>query len=103
MLFLRNNHTFGIGFDTKKDTKIKMILTWNVVMFEYVFPSFGCLIASCVFASPIKSLNHALTTGSLGNLNPKPWSVMTGNCLGWCAYAFYTDDPFVLAGTYRSI
>lgn len=66
-------------------------------MFEYVFPSFGCLIASCVFASPIKSLNHALTTGSLGNLNPKPWSVMTGNCLGWCAYAFYTDDPFVLA------
>ena len=22
---------------------------------------------------------------------------MTGNCLGWCAYAYYTGDPFVLA------
>eukprot|EP00540_Astrosyne_radiata_P012162 CAMPEP_0116843004 /NCGR_PEP_ID=MMETSP0418-20121206/11841_1 /TAXON_ID=1158023 /ORGANISM="Astrosyne radiata, Strain 13vi08-1A" /LENGTH=220 /DNA_ID=CAMNT_0004473697 /DNA_START=265 /DNA_END=927 /DNA_ORIENTATION=- len=23
---------------------------------------------------------------------------MTGNCLGWCAYGYYTHDPFVLAG-----
>lgn len=22
---------------------------------------------------------------------------MTGNCLGWCAYGYYTHDPFVLA------
>jgi solute carrier family 50 (sugar transporter) len=39
----------------------------------------------------------ALQEGKLGCLNPLPWSIMTGNCLGWTAYAYCTKDPFVLA------
>mmetsp|Transcript_59412 Transcript_59412/g.64150 ORF Transcript_59412/g.64150 Transcript_59412/m.64150 type:complete len:359 (-) Transcript_59412:89-1165(-) len=70
---------------------------WKDILFEYICPSLGCFIASLVFAAPIKSLNNALSIGSLGNLNTRPWSVMTGNCLGWCSYAYYTKDPFVLA------
>jgi len=70
---------------------------WQVIVFEYVCPVGGCLLASSVFAAPIKDLNQALRRGSLGSLNTIPWAVMTGNCLGWCAYAYYTADPFVLA------
>lgn len=42
-------------------------------------------------------LRQALQKGRLDELNPVPWAVMTGNCLGWIAYAYYTKDPFVLA------
>lgn len=34
--------------------------------------------------------------GSLGDLNPTPWAFMTGNCLGWVAYSYLTEDLFVL-------
>jgi solute carrier family 50 protein (sugar transporter) len=45
----------------------------------------------------IKSLAKALNRKSLGDLNPTPWAIMTGNCFGWLAYAYYTKNPFVLA------
>ena len=48
-------------------------------------------------AAPVYDLREALKRGRLGNLNPVPWAVMTGNCLGWAAYGYYTKDPFVLA------
>lgn len=72
-------------------------MDWQEVIFEYVCPIGGCFLASSVFAAPINDLNHALRKGSLGSLNSTPWAVMSGNCLGWCAYAYYTADPFVLA------
>jgi solute carrier family 50 protein (sugar transporter) len=50
-----------------------------------------------MFGAPIADLRRALIKGSLGPLNPLPFSMMTGNCIGWCAYAYYTHDPFVLA------
>jgi len=72
-------------------------MDWQSIIFEYVCPVGGCLLASSVFAAPINDLNHALREKNLGNLNTTPWAVMTGNCLGWCAYSYYTADPFVLA------
>jgi hypothetical protein len=48
-------------------------------------------------AAPVYDLREALKKGRLGSLNPVPWAIMTGNCLGWSAYAYYTKDPFVLA------
>ena len=50
-----------------------------------------------MFAAPITDLRQALLKGSLESLNPFPWAFMTGNCLGWVVYAYYTRDPFVLA------
>jgi solute carrier family 50 protein (sugar transporter) len=45
----------------------------------------------------IQSLAKALKRKSLDDLNPTPWAIMTGNCFGWLAYAYYTKNPFVLA------
>ena len=67
------------------------------IIFEYLCPTGGCILAFLVFTAPIKDLKQALRRGSLGSLNTIPWAVMTGNCLGWCAYAYYMADPFVLA------
>ncbi len=72
-------------------------MDWQTIVFEYLCPVGGCFLASSVFAAPIHDLNQALARGSLGSLNTTPWAVMTGNCLGWCAYSYYTNDPFVLA------
>eukprot|EP00934_Nitzschia_sp_Nitz4_P006108 Nitzschia sp. Nitz4//scaffold133_size116822//114103//115095//NITZ4_003829-RA/size116822-processed-gene-0.45-mRNA-1//1//CDS//3329535462//6098//frame0 len=66
--------------------------------FRLVCPFLGCLLATATFAAPIAELRHALLyEKSLGSLNPRPWALMTGNCLGWSAYAYYTRDPFILA------
>jgi solute carrier family 50 protein (sugar transporter) len=49
------------------------------------------------FTAPVQDLRRALQQGSLGALNPFPWAMMTGNCLGWIVYGFYTRDAFVFA------
>lgn len=72
-------------------------MDWQNIIFEYICPVGGCFLASSVFAAPIHDLNQALSNGSLKSLNTIPWAVMTGNCLGWCAYSYYTNDPYVLA------
>jgi solute carrier family 50 protein (sugar transporter) len=49
-----------------------------------------------MFAAPIHDLREALGRQSLGSLNPRPWAIMTGNCLGWIAYGYYVQNPFIL-------
>lgn len=72
-------------------------------MFEYICPSIGILISTALYSAPVKSLAIALERKSLGTLNPTPWGIMTGNCLGWLAYAYYSRDPFVLASNIPGI
>jgi len=62
-------------------------------------------IPSHLFACWIvcQSLAVALEKKSLGALNPTPWGIMTGNCFGWLAYAYYSGDPFVLASNIPGI
>jgi len=50
-----------------------------------------------MFAAPVRDLRLALIDGSLGALNPFPWSFCAGNCLGWVVYGYYTRDCFVVA------
>jgi solute carrier family 50 protein (sugar transporter) len=50
-----------------------------------------------MYAAPVRDLNKALLSSALGDLNPFPWVVMSGNCFGWLVYACYTHDPFILA------
>jgi len=57
----------------------------------------GSILASVMFAAPVRDLRQALIDGSLGALNPFPWSFCAGNCLGWVVYGYYTRDPFVVA------
>lgn len=51
----------------------------------------------------MNDLRRALKKGRLDELNPIPWAVMTGNCLGWAAYGYYTKDPFVLGANLPGI
>lgn len=59
-------------------------------------PALGVIMANAVFAAPIKSLKSATVSASLGDLNPLPWTFMTGNCIGWVAYSFLIKNPYVL-------
>lgn len=72
-------------------------LSWSTIILAYICPSVGAVLAGIMFAAPVQDLRDALKKGSLGVLNPLTWAMMTGNCLGWVAYAYYTRDPFVLA------
>ena len=71
--------------------------TYNEIFFNYVAPFLGCLIASSLFAAPIKDLRLCLLRGKLGPLNPIPWAFMTGNTFGWVAYGYLKNDPFLIA------
>lgn len=76
---------------------------WNVIVFQYVCPTLGVLISSALYAAPVQDLRKCLQLGSLGVMNPKPWAVMSGNCLGWLCYAYYARDPFILASNIPGI
>jgi len=70
----------------------------RIEFFELVVcPTAGCFISAAMFSAPINDLRQALLRTSLGSLNPFPWVVMSGNCLGWLIYGYYTRDPFVIA------
>jgi len=59
----------------------------------------GAILATVMFGAPILDLRRALIQGKLGDLNPFPWAMMTGNCLGWVVYGYYQGhDPFIVAG-----
>jgi solute carrier family 50 protein (sugar transporter) len=77
--------------------KIKMTDSWYNIITLYLCPSLGIVISTALYSAPAKSLAIALKRKSLGDLNPTPWAIMTGNCFGWLAYAYYTKNPFVLA------
>jgi hypothetical protein len=38
--------------------------------------------------APLKDVHRAVQNGSLGQLNPTPWALMTGNTLGWITYSY---------------
>ena len=66
------------------------------ILLDLLCPSLGVMLATLTFAAPVTSLRRRLSKGSLGDLNPTPWAVMTGNCAGWIAYSYLTHDVFVL-------
>ena len=67
------------------------------ILLDLLCPSLGVILATLTFAAPVTSLRDRLSKGSsLGDLNPTPWAVMTGNCAGWIAYSYLTKDLFVL-------
>ncbi|KAL7558706.1 hypothetical protein ACA910_013422 [Epithemia clementina (nom. ined.)] len=69
------------------------------VFMDLICPSLGVVMATVMFGAPIVDLRKALLNGTLGDLNPFPWAIMTGNCLGWVVYGYYLQpsDPFLVA------
>jgi solute carrier family 50 (sugar transporter) len=68
----------------------------SYLFFQLICPCIGSLLATAMFAAPISDLREALQRQSLGPLNPRPWAVMSGNCLGWIAYGYYTHNIFIV-------
>lgn len=50
---------------------------------DYVIPWTGVVIGNAMFAAPWKDVLYASQTGDLGDLNPLPWTFMSGVCYGW--------------------
>ena len=84
--------------------------TAEYLILDLLCPSLGVILTTLTFAAPIQSLRERLALANnaaannnnrgcslgLGDLNPLPWAVMTGNCWGWIAYSYLTRDLFVL-------
>ena len=45
--------------------------------------------------APFKDVREASMRGTLGHLNPTPWAVMTGNCIGWLTYSYLINNLFL--------
>lgn len=56
---------------------------------SYYLPTFPIPIA------PFRDVREAVKRGSLGDLNPTPWSFMLGNCLGWVMYSYILHNLFI--------
>ena len=68
------------------------------IFLDLICPTLGALLATIMFGAPILDLRRAMKRGALGDLNPFPWVMTTGNCLGWCIYSFLQGrDPFLMA------
>jgi solute carrier family 50 protein (sugar transporter) len=51
-----------------------------------------------MFLAPLDDVRKAAHTGDLGDLNPLPWPVMLGNCLGWVVYGLLLRNWFIFFG-----
>ena len=68
-------------------------MSLQTIILEYVCPALGTLFANLMWMAPIASVREAISIRhSLGVLNPIPWSMMLGNCVGWVAYSFIVKD-----------
>ena len=68
------------------------------VILKYVFPALGVITGNVMFSAPFRAVQSANRNGTLGSLNPTPWAMMTGNCLGWVAYSYIIRNFFVFLG-----
>ncbi|KAL7436219.1 hypothetical protein ACHAXH_006889, partial [Discostella pseudostelligera] len=71
------------------------MLSFQIIFFEYICPLLGAIFANLMFSAPIRDVHMAVKQGSLGDLNPTPWAVMTGNCTGWIVYSFLLQNWFI--------
>lgn len=69
------------------------------ILFSYVCPTLGSLLASIMFAAPVADLRTCLIeiVSDGQHLNTRPWTWGLSNCLGWTLYGFMKKDPFVTA------
>lgn len=51
-----------------------------------------------MWAAPFLDVRRASREGRLGDLNPTPWAIMLGNCIGWVIYSFLIHNLFVFFG-----
>lgn len=71
------------------------------IILEYICPSLGMIVAWLMWLAPVKDLRDAVRRGAgLGDLNPTPWAMMLGNCVGWSSYGLLASNWFVFLANY---
>lgn len=75
------------------------MIPFTEMLFNYVCPTLGSLLASVMFAAPVADLRTCLIeiVSDGQQLNTRPWTWGLSNCLGWTLYGFMKKDPFVTA------
>jgi len=77
------------------------LTTPTEMIFEYVCPALGMILANVMFAAPFQDLQTAVSVGlGLGDLNPTPFAFMLGNCIGWTTYGVITNNWFIFWANY---
>ena len=74
----------------------QQMLSASVIILEYICPAAGMIMGNVMFAAPLRDAYRASAgAGDLGELNPKPWAFMLGNCFGWVTYSILIRNFFV--------
>ncbi len=68
---------------------------WRALLLHHLVPGLGCIVALCMFASPLNAVLAVRRTGRLGDLNPLPLIAIIANCVGWLIYGCIHADPYV--------
>jgi solute carrier family 50 protein (sugar transporter) len=71
------------------------MLSKEIIIFQYLCPLLGAIFANLMFAAPVHAVREAVSKGTLGHLNPTPWAIMTGNCVGWITYSYLIQNQFI--------
>lgn len=71
-----------------------MVSTKDLIL-QIVVPSLGAVTGTFMSFAPYRAVLIASRAGTLGDLNPTPWTFMLGNCCGWIAYSFLVQNVFI--------
>lgn len=75
----------------KTNQNNNIIMNPSEIIFNYIFPWGGVIIANFMYSAPFKDVREASMTGDLGHLNPLPWAFMSGNTYGWYVLFCYYE------------
>jgi len=66
-------------------------------------PVIGALLTNGMYLAGVPAVQAARKKGSLGALNPLPFAMLLGNCVGWTSYGFLAEDYYLVAGNMPGI
>lgn len=66
-------------------------------------PAIGAVLTNGMFLAGVPAVQAARTLGSLGALNPLPFAMVLGNCVGWTSYGLLVHDQYLVAGNLPGI
>lgn len=69
--------------------------SYHDILLQHVVPGLGVITGTFLSFAPYRAVLHASREGHLGHLNPTPWAVMMGKCMGWITYAIMLGNMYV--------
>jgi len=69
--------------------------SYHDILLLHVVPGLGVITGTMLSFAPYRAVLHASREGHLGHLNPTPWAVMMGKCVGWVTYAIMLGNMYM--------